>query len=190
MECLYFQQQLNLQVASIEINIKKIWQRFTRHAVRNGEALLRIDLFNQMDGAARNRIAAFMHWRSFTPRESLYSQGSLAASCYWLIQGSVELFCRRPENAEERLRIVRPGEGFAFNALISNSLHMHSARAIEPCECLCLSSVDFTSLAQDHPETAVRLLLAVLSAQELIAAQYSEDYLQLTHRLTRADIIV
>jgi len=168
----------------------KFFANFVRLQHHHGDALQGIDLFAGLTDQARNAIAAYLHQRSFAPQEMIYRQDAPSGACYFILQGSVELYRRGPEQQEERLRIVKSGQSFGVDALFPVHSRSHGARVFESCQCLTLTSADFAALKQNDPINATELLLCLLDEQLSVADRCCDEYLSLTRQLIHANIIV
>ena len=137
-----------------------------------------------------DRLSHYLHLRSYETDDLIFSQGTEAIGCYFIVSGSTSLHMLDEDGSEDRLRMVLRGEGFGFTALFSRAQHFCSARALEPVKMLVLTRPDLSRLCIDYPLLANKILERAITLLSKELNRIYQDYYQLTHKLTRSNIII
>lgn len=154
------------------------------------ELLERIPQFADLDGKEKRLLASVVHLRRFASEEIIYEEASPSVAMYFVESGSVGLF-KSVENAIlERVQYIGQGKCLGYSALLGEQPRRSTAKALENCSLVALLRTDFLHLLQHHPKTANKILLAVLNNvfDDLTAVQ--KEFLALTVKLTKSNILV
>lgn len=76
----------------------------------------------------------------FAPREIVVEDGTSAQSLHVVLSGAVELFSRY-RRLQTEFAVVEPPHSFVIAAVLTNRLHLTSARVFEPSELLMIPAV-------------------------------------------------
>ena len=109
----------------------------------------------------------------------MFHEGDTGDCLHLLASGTVAVRVSTPLGDVATLEVLRPGDGFGEQALISEvgSVRSATVAALESCETMLLTRSDFEHLLVEHPGAAmllVRVLEARLRAtsQKLLEALY------------------
>ena len=134
-----------------------------RHmADRMDDALRRSALFRRVAPDDRQRLAAVAGLREFPKGSMLFQEGDASESLYTVVTGRVKVFKSTPRGTDIILEIFGPGDPVGAVAVYESRPYPASALALEPTECLLISSRAFFALLETHP-TMVRGLLVGLT---------------------------
>lgn len=125
--------------------------------------LSRVPIFSNCTPEEIAAIDEATQKQAFMPGQLIVSQGTPGQAFYMILSGRVEIV--RDGNS---LGAFRPGDFFGEMSLLDSAPRSATIRAIEPTECLMLSSWDFKALLERHPSIAVKLL-EVLSRRLRVA---------------------
>lgn len=95
--------------------------------------------------------------RSFEAGASIYSEGDAPDSCYLIQEGRVRLV-KRIRSSDRSLTVLRPGDLFGEDALLSDTARGASAVALTDVSALALDRKTFGILLSSNPEVALRLV--------------------------------
>jgi CRP-like cAMP-binding protein len=106
-------------------------------------------------------VAIFV--RRYAPGQSLFQQGQMAKSAFFILEGMVELVAAGSE-ADFREALLGPGQFLGEKALLSAApyLRRFGAVAKEPTRALELGAADLERLQRAAPQLVVELLRSVL----------------------------
>ncbi|KTD35701.1 cyclic nucleotide-binding protein [Legionella nautarum] len=114
--------------------------------------------FKVLSPQAMWQIANICRVRSFHAGELIMEEGSEAQGIFIITKGKVEIF--KTSKAAEMLHLAELKENDLFGEIsILDALETTaSAKAISDVDCFFISSFDFTTEVQSHPEIAIQLL--------------------------------
>lgn len=93
---------------------------------------------------------------SFEAGSSIYGEGEPASTCFLIQSGRVRLV-KRIRSADRSLTVLRPGDLFGEDALLSDSVRTASAVALTDVSALALDRKTFGVLLSSNPEVGLRL---------------------------------
>jgi CRP/FNR family cyclic AMP-dependent transcriptional regulator len=119
--------------------------------------LKQTSFFKVLGPQAMWQIANLCRVRSFHAGELIIEEGSEAQGIFIITKGKVEIFKTK---VAEILHIAELKENNLFGEIsILDTLNTTaSAKAISDVDCFFISSFDFTTELQSHPEIAIQLL--------------------------------
>lgn len=129
----------------------------------NEEFLARVPLFAHCSAEQIAAVAALAQQHSFEPGQIVVTQGTPGQAFYMILSGRVEIL-----RDQSSLGTFGPGDFFGEMSLLDQAPRSATIRAVEPTECLMLSSWDFRALLESKPSIAVKLL-EVLSRRLRVA---------------------
>lgn len=135
--------------------------------VEYGDYLARVPLFSECPRDQLSRIAKLMQPAQFSAGQLIVTQGAPGQAFYIILTGSVEIV-----HNGQRLGSLEVGDCFGEMSLLDASPRSATIRAVEPTDCLMLSSWDFKSMLDRSPEIAGKLL-QVLSRRLRFADELS-----------------
>jgi CRP-like cAMP-binding protein len=150
-------------------------------------SLLRgIALFEGLSSEQLARVASVTEVRRYPARSVVVTQGEPASELFAVVRGRLKVSSSNVDGRDTVLGIMSEGEVFGEVALLDGGLRSASCSAVEPCELLVISRVQFFAMLEEAPAIAVKLLL-VLSRRLRRLSQRSEDaaFLDVPSRLAR-----
>jgi len=129
-------------------------------------------LLGALSDEDRRAVLARCRRQRYAKGEVVFHEGDAGDSLHLLASGTVAVRISTPVGEVATLEVLRPGDGFGEQALISEaSQRSATVVALETCETLRLTRVDFEQLLAAHPGVAM-LLVRVLEAR-LRATSYN-----------------
>jgi CRP/FNR family transcriptional regulator, cyclic AMP receptor protein len=95
-------------------------------------------------------LARVVSRKSYARGNLILAAGDSTDSAYILISGRVKVFMSDVDGKEVILAILAPNEFFGEMGLIDNSPRSASVVALEPCELVCISKLDFKRCMADN----------------------------------------
>ncbi|MCB9707788.1 MAG: Crp/Fnr family transcriptional regulator [Myxococcales bacterium] len=142
----------------------------------------------ELDSVERTRL--FDRYGSrFAAGTLMYPEGAAADFCYLLQEGRVRL-SRKVRGVEHSIAVLRPGDIFGEDALISTSERSSSALALSEVSALAFDRETFCALLSSNPEVGLRLLEQLVdrlrdAEERLENILHSDDPSRVIHALLR-----
>jgi CRP/FNR family transcriptional regulator len=132
----------------------------------NGVCSVRkLQIFAELNGHALSALDNLKTQRVvYAATETIYQGGTPANAVYILRDGYVKLFKTTATGKDQIIRVVKPGEFFGFDGLVSE-LYNHSAVPLRQAEVCCIPVIDLEALGEYKP--AVERLIMVRCIKEL-----------------------
>jgi CRP-like cAMP-binding protein len=130
------------------------------------EFLTRVPIFGSCSAEEIAAIAGVAQASHFEPAQIIVTQGTPGQAFYLVLAGRVEIV-----RDNKSLGAFGAGDFFGEMSLLDQAPRSATIRAIEPTDCLMLSSWDFKSLLEKHPSIAIKLL-EVLSRRLRVADEH------------------
>ena len=108
-----------------------------------------------LDDGARQRLAARVSTRTYTPGDTIIRRGEPGDECFLLRSGLAEIEVESPSDLP--LLRIGPGTLFGEAALVSDIPRQATVRAVEPCTVLVVGRDDFVELLETDPDMARRV---------------------------------
>lgn len=126
------------------------------------DALKAVSLFGSLSQRFLNGIAKSCVERQFAADETIVRQGNPGVGLFVIVSGKVQVV--KTNEKGERLDIAThgPGEVIGEMAVLDGANRTADVIAIEDTTCLVLSSWDFRSFMEAHPEVALEILPVVV----------------------------
>jgi CRP-like cAMP-binding protein len=99
--------------------------------------------------------------RSFEAGAQIYAEGDEAVCCYLIQEGRVRLV-KRIRSSDRSLTVLRPGDLFGEDALVTGTARGASAVALTDVSVLALDRATFGVLLSSNPDVALRLVEQVV----------------------------
>lgn len=109
---------------------------------------------------------------SYAKGARIFLQGQPSTGIYMLCQGRVKLSMNSKDGKEIILHIGEPGEVIGLSATVSDSIHIATAQALEPCQVNFVRNKDFLRFLQQNAE-------ACMSAVKQLSQNYQTACLQI-----------
>lgn len=156
--------------------------------------LMRIQLFKELNDSQLNVICDTLKIEKYPAKSSLFIENGIRKNLYLIIDGEIELFKSTPYGSEKRLSIFSKYDFLGEGALLDDSPHSTSARALTDSTVAILTRNDFNKLIKNDNETAIAILASIarvisrrMSAANTrvinIAAQYQSGRTRREHDL-------
>lgn len=127
------------------------------------EFLARVPIFGKCSPQEIQAIAAVAQESHFEPGQIIVTQGTPGQAFYLVLAGRVEIL-----RDGSSLGALGPGDFFGEMSLLDQAPRSATIRALDPTDCLMLSSWDFKTVLERHPTIAIKLL-EVLSRRLRVA---------------------
>ena len=105
--------------------------------------LRNVALFSQLPESQLALLTRVVGRKSFSRSSTIIAAGDPSDALYIVISGRLKVMMSDDEGREVILAILSPGEFFGEMALVDDSTRSATVIAIEPCELLTISKVDF-----------------------------------------------
>lgn len=156
--------------------------------------LMRIQLFKELNDSQLNVICDTLKIEKYPAKSSLFIENGIRKNLYLIIDGEIELYKSTPYGSEKRLSIFSKYDFLGEGALLDDSPHSTSARALTDSTVAILTRNDFNKLIKNDNETAIAILASIarvisrrMSAANTrvinIAAQYQSGRTRREHDL-------
>src|SRR3954451_6668124 len=167
------------------------------------EELRRAELLQALPDDALGDLAGHARRRRFRAGQVVFNEGDTGASLHVVRRGHLKVV--RPTHDDSLvLDRVEPGQAFGELAVLNSAPRTASVIAIEDCEPLEISKVDFERVLDEHPDAGRRMLAqlarSLTMAKEEVArknrhlegdvrsrtAELRESQLEVVRRLSQA----
>lgn len=127
--------------------------------------LRNVDVLKNFTDEQLRILSKYLHYRTFTEGEKVFSQGEIGIGFYFIYSGTVKLVLEDEEhadkNAEYKITLERYNCFGELALLQKGSVRSATARADEPCELVGIFKPDLDEMIDQHPVIAARLLQSV-----------------------------
>jgi nitrite reductase/ring-hydroxylating ferredoxin subunit len=127
-------------------------------ASQTREALATVPLFEGLDVASLDTLAAFAFHKSFAAGDVIMEEGRTGNGLYILVSGNVEVVKGLEGPSPQSVAHLGPGEPFGEMALLGDWKRSASVRALESVECIGLDRWAFLAHLHREPALAIRML--------------------------------
>ncbi|NOY57859.1 MAG: cyclic nucleotide-binding domain-containing protein [Calditrichaeota bacterium] len=169
---------------------EKIKILFEPHDDLKIEMIDRIPHFAALDGNEKKLLSSVIHVRQFSSEEIIYTEASPSVAMYFIESGSVGLFKRFENTILERVQYIGPGKWVGYSAMLGEQPRRSTAKALENCSLVALLGTDLDHLRQNHPKAANKILLAVFNDVFDDLTDVQKEFLSLTIKLTKSNILI
>jgi CRP/FNR family transcriptional regulator len=119
------------------------------------DTLKRLPLFEGLDDAALEKIAAAVEERAFAAGDVLMREGSLGMAVFFIVSGRCEV---RSEATGKVLATLAPGEITGELALLDPGPRTATVVALDDVVAYTLSNWHFKPIVESHPSVALHML--------------------------------
>lgn len=120
--------------------------------------LSRIELFKDIPGSEIEKIIEIIEERKYSSGDFLFSENTQRKNLFLVLDGNIELFKKSPMGEEKRLSLFSNYDFLGEGALLDDSPHSTSARAINDSTLLLVSRDRFRKLFDDNASTGFKIL--------------------------------
>ncbi|HXA54280.1 MAG TPA: Crp/Fnr family transcriptional regulator [Solirubrobacteraceae bacterium] len=125
------------------------------------ELLARVPVFLTLEAADLERLAQLAVPRSFVAGEVVFRERDRSDTCYVVHDGRVRAVREHGDGRTITLATFGPGDIFGELALFEDERRSATVEALAPTSVLALLGPDMRRLLADHPQIAMRLLVAL-----------------------------
>ena len=126
------------------------------------DALKAVSLFSSLSPRFLNGIARSCVERNFSADEPIVRQGNPGVGLFVIVSGKVKIVKTNEQGERLELATHGPGEVIGEMAVLDGANRTADVIAVEDTRCLVLSSWDFRSFMEAHPEVALEILPVVV----------------------------
>jgi CRP-like cAMP-binding protein len=128
--------------------------------------------------------------REYKKDHFVYERDSRAISVYYVAKGSVGIYQISKDGSMDRSDVIVKGEGFGFSALLGDLKRNYSVQTYEDSVLISLLRSDYLNLCEQTPLLAIKILTQAAKTLDNRLYDTHCEYISLTHKLTRSNIII
>jgi CRP-like cAMP-binding protein len=125
------------------------------------ELLVRVPVFSTLEAHDLERIAQLAVPRRFDAGQVVFREGDQSDTCYVVYAGRVRAVHDHGDGRTITLATFGPGDIFGELALFEDERRSATMEVLEPTSALAVLGPDMRRLMVDHPQIAMRLLIAL-----------------------------
>ena len=122
------------------------------------ELFTEVELFKSLTEAEQKRLAEVMDVKTFPVNEFLFRENEPRVALYIIDQGAVELSVNDKFGGMKRLVVFGKYDFLSEGALLDDSPHSTSAKALVETKIYSISQEVFLDLFKNHPDIAKKIL--------------------------------
>ncbi len=126
------------------------------------DALKAVSLFGSLSPRFLTGIAKSCVERRFAADDTIVRQGNPGVGLFVIVTGKVKVVKTSEDGRRIELATHGPGEVIGEMSVLDGANRTADVIAVEPTTCLVLSSWDFRSFMEAHPEVALEVLPVVV----------------------------
>ena len=133
-------------------------------ATRSGdvvELLGQVPAFSTLEHGDLERIAQLAVPRHFEPGQAVFREGDSSDTCYVVRSGNARAIRSHGDGRTITLAAFGPGDIFGELAMFEDELRSATVEAVEPTNVVGVLGPDMRRLMNEHPQIAVRLVIAL-----------------------------
>jgi CRP/FNR family transcriptional regulator, cyclic AMP receptor protein len=127
----------------------------------NVELLTRVPLFSELSTQELERISKVAVPRSFEKGVRVFHEGDSSDACYIVRTGDLRVTREHSDGRAIALATLGPGDIFGELAMLDGGTRSANVDALADSELLALPAADVRRLLSEHPEIAVKLIVAL-----------------------------
>jgi CRP/FNR family transcriptional regulator len=139
------------------------------------ELLGRVPVFAELAAPDLERVADVTVPRRFGASQTVFREGDDSDTCYVVRSGRARAIREHPDGRQITLATFGPGDIFGELAMFDDERRSATVEATEPLEVLGILGGDMRRLLREHPDIAVKLVIALgrrlRAANERLARQ-------------------
>ncbi|HEX3692477.1 MAG TPA: Crp/Fnr family transcriptional regulator [Solirubrobacteraceae bacterium] len=125
------------------------------------ELLARVPVFATLEPEDLEHVAALAVPRGFEPGQIVFREGDASDTCYVVRSGSARAVHEHPDGRTITLATFGPGDFFGELAMFEDELRSATVEAVQATEAVALLGPDMRRLLVEHPQIAMRLVIAL-----------------------------
>jgi len=137
--------------------------------------LATVPVFETLEVADLERVAAVAVPRRFSPGETVFREGDDSDTCYVVRSGHARALREHGDGRTIALARFGPGDIFGELAMFDDENRSATVEAVDDLHCLAILGADMRRLMREHPDIAVKLVIALgrrlRAANERLARQ-------------------
>lgn len=153
----------------VDISLLKFFWQANSRLSGNEDTIPRflrnVDVLKNFTDNELRILSRYLHYRTFTEGETIFSQGDAGIGFYFIFSGSVRILFEdelHPEKGSEFKICLERYSCFGELALLQKgSVRSATAQADEPCELIGIFKPDLDEMINQHPVIAARLLQSI-----------------------------
>ncbi len=126
--------------------------------VRDDNCVRRVPIFAGLTPVQQDLVATMARPRILTDGELVHGVGEQTGSMFVVHSGAVKVSRLLPSGRKQLLRVVTPGETLGEYAFLTGSAPHEEAQAVDDARLCVFVHEDLTSLIQQYPDIAQRML--------------------------------
>lgn len=130
-------------------------------AAEVAELLAHVPVFSTLERDDLGRVAQLAVPRSFDAGEVVFREGDASDTCYVVRLGRARAVRQHPDGRTITLATFGPGDIFGELALFEDERRSATVETLEPTGVVAVLGPDMRRLMTEHPEIAVRLVIAL-----------------------------
>lgn len=123
--------------------------------------LKHLPIFSELSPSALSVLEDLVHVRSYKAHETIFEEGDPGSGMYMVRSGSVQIYAKDDNGAEDELARLFPGDFFGETTLTAPAPRSAYARTQEATELVGLFRADILELAQRKPSISSSILLGL-----------------------------
>lgn len=125
------------------------------------EFLQKNPLFSKIPADERMLLAKLITFRKVAAGSYISYQGEEGRSFYLVRAGEIEILKHGADGKDLLVRIAKPGEVIGESSVLGNVARAYSFRAKGEASLFVIDAHDFSSLIEEHPNLAIRILTSL-----------------------------
>jgi CRP-like cAMP-binding protein len=125
------------------------------------ELLGRVPVFSTLEQDDLERVSRLAVPRAFEPGQVVFREGDASDTCYVVRSGRARAVREHADGRTITLATFGPGDIFGELAMFEDELRSATVEAIQPTEVVAVLGPDMRRLMVEHPEIAIRLVVAL-----------------------------
>jgi CRP/FNR family transcriptional regulator len=125
------------------------------------ELLARVPVFETLEPADIDRVAAVAVPRSFAPNHTIFREGDESDTCYVLATGHARAVREHADGRTISLAHFGPGDIFGELAMFDNERRSATVETLDEVQVVAILGPDMRRLIREHADLAVKLVISL-----------------------------
>jgi CRP-like cAMP-binding protein len=125
------------------------------------ELLAGVPAFSTLERSDLERVAQLAVPRQFEPGQAVFHEGDASDTCYVVREGHARAIRTSPDGRTITLATFGPGDIFGELAMFEDERRSATVEAVQPTSVVGVLGPDMRRLMSEHPEIAMRLVIAL-----------------------------
>ena len=122
------------------------------------DLLLKLPLFDEIDGDELNVIAGYMNYFELTKGRYLFKEGDEGNFICFVVKGGIDIIKKTGTGEQRTIATIHKGASLGEMSVIDKTTRSASARAKTDATLIILSGKSFNVLLDRHPRIGIKLL--------------------------------